>query len=242
MNDADRARYRAAAWLHPSRVKIGGLVLRPLSLGSLSIAEKMGMDFQGGGFRGDLEALAARYVWAHVEPLEDVLWGLLSGAWVKEVEAFEFSPWIPAHARALETYLAETMMGAEAAWVEIMPRKIEGAKAPDDPPAGILAPDSRAMILSACAGAMPGMGEAALLWETPLPRLLAYYHAAIWKCEGVWTVAERSPEEGEVAAAAQDWAALRASGGPAAGSAQAAVDGLALLARASALVDGIRKA
>ena len=53
--------------------------------------------------------------------------------------------------------------------------------------------------------------EEALMWETPLARVLAWYHVSQSLREDVWTVAPRSPGEREQARGAAELSAVMAA-------------------------------
>lgn len=203
----ERHRTRTAAWLAPSRVRIGERGLRPLSFGSLVLCERLGIDL---AFRCDdperILDWALAYLWAHAEPLEDVLWHVWADTWEDAVGYYDFTVDIETLAPVIGGYIREILHLADAQWVEIRPRETPApGDLADTPPADLVSPDFRALLLSEASRSLPGMSETALLWEMPLPRLLGYWHAARWR-EGDWTCAATSADPLKVDAAV---AALR---------------------------------
>ena len=193
MTDAERAKFRVSGLLAPSRVSIGRWELRPLSLASLLLADRLGMDLM---LTRAVPETLARFLWSHSAPIDAVRWAVFADHWEDLMLEDDFRRDGTEEAD-LVAYLIRSMKAAEAAWIQLARRKPPGAEGGSSrgelPPVDLLLPDLRAVIACGAARMMPGLSEDALLWETPLARVLAWYHVSQSHREDVWTVAPRSP-------------------------------------------------
>lgn len=88
-----------------SGMNVGGLKMRPFSLGTLSLARQLGLtmftgplDAAGEGEEGQIPALSpaelqrqmAVFCWMQTKPLKGVLEHVRTGTWEAEVQEFEF--------------------------------------------------------------------------------------------------------------------------------------------------------
>lgn len=209
MTDQERSKFRLAGLLAPSRVSIGRWQLRPLSLASLLLEERLGMDLT---LRHDVSETLARYLWSHSAPIEEVRWAVFADHWEECVLEQDLERHGDEEAD-LVAYLHRSMQAAAATWVQLERRKGPGgaggggSSRAELPPVDLILPDLRAVIAAGAARMMPGLSEDALLWETPLARTLAWYHVSQSHREDVWTVAPREPGRAEQARGAEELAA-----------------------------------
>lgn len=163
-----------------------GESLRPISLGSILIARRLGLSVVlTGGYAADLtpEALDRQimlFVWAHSEPIEDVLEALDAGTWEDAFAGKTFSREGYAASIFLERIRGFDRM-AGAALVDVRSKPGRAAE-PDD----VIEPLAIADKVHKIAGSMH-FTEAFILWELPLGRALQYYHCTLrsWLA---WTV------------------------------------------------------
>lgn len=202
-HDPDLSRMRLAAWLAPAEVRIGPWTLRPFSLGSLILAERMGIDFRPGAAGGAREEHLGRYCWGHSAPLEEVLWHLFCDSWRGPVAELEFSGLLDGCEGDLGAYLGRALAATDALWVETRERKRADGVKEEKPPADLVTPDFRALLVMAGARALPGVAEEDLVWRTPLPRLVGYWHAGLWS-DGAWTVGMKPGAPAETREAEQE--------------------------------------
>jgi hypothetical protein len=155
--------------------------------------------------------MAARWLWSHSGDLDRVLWAVFTEEWRREIERWEFHPDLTRWAVDVEAYCRRTLAAADAVWIKCRPRSMERGAKRQTPPADLLDPDQRAMILTEVSRNMPGMSERQLLWETPFPRLMSYYHAARWMDPNVWTVGIKAEDLEESRDIDDQWEKLRAA-------------------------------
>lgn len=235
MTEDEQSTLRSAVWLTPSSLFLIPRCppLRPLSLGSLVLAERMGIQWRWDDL-GSRAEMAAKWLWAHSGDLDQMLWTLFTDEWRKGVERWEFHPQLSSWAVDVEAYCRRALAQADAVWIKCRPRERQAGVKREIPPADILAPDQRAMILTEVARSMPGIPEQDLIWKTPFARLLAYYHAARWTDAGIWTVGIKAEDAEESRDIEDQWEKLRAASMGAvsgAGAMQSAIDQLDQLDR-----------
>jgi hypothetical protein len=226
----DRHKARTDAWLLPAKVKFGPELCRPLSLGSMLLFPRLGIDFAKAADPDWAEEVVLRYLWAHATDLDSVLWSTSAGTWEDELADYSFTIDVEFLVAPVLAYVEKVFRLMDALTVKIQPRPQTAGSGADVPPPDLLAPDFVAALVSDAGACLPGMTERALMWEMPVPRVLSYYHVQRWK-SSEWTVpwlATRGSDE-QLAAAKTALEAARAMAPPQTGTDAA----LALLDRLS---------
>jgi hypothetical protein len=198
--------------LAPTHVMCGARTVRPVTVGSLLLAERISMDLWLRGTVQERETALSRFLWSHAVPLDEVIWAVFADAWQEAVAEEEFHHSGVARLDAA-AYLMRTMAQADACWVRLEKRRFPGRAPVTRPPADLVGPEMRASIVAGAAAALPGTTEAEWLWEVPLPRTLLYYHLSQWSREDVWTVIPRpvAPDGAALGAGAAELAAMEAA-------------------------------
>jgi hypothetical protein len=179
-------------------------------LGSLLLFERLGIDLAKAVDAEWQEDVVLRYLWAHGEDLDTVLWSTWDGSWEDAIVNFEFRLDVEPLVVPVLTYVERIFAMMDALWVKVQPRpQTAGAEIP---PPDLLAPDFLAALVADAGACLPGMSERDIFWDMPGPRVVSYHHVERWK-GAEWTiphVATRGSDE-QLQAARAALEAARAS-------------------------------
>lgn len=180
------------------------ITLRPISLGSLTVMERLNLDLllsPGLAFEAaltdatELRRQCGAFVWLHSAPIDDVLQAVRS---FDEGQLEElFTPFALSASIIVPSILAELKRVADqiaAAAVTVRAKPGERSEEPDD----LVEPGGTAVTVFSIA-MNTGWSEQSILWELPIGRMLQYYHCALRKNRAITvlrTVAAR--DDGQI--------------------------------------------
>lgn len=114
--------------------EIGGLTLRPFTIGSMTACRKMGLSIFTGGEKEptaeEIQRQIVAFAWLQSEPLQKVLTALRSGAWEAAVDEFEWKVQ-PQDLKAMEAEITRISGQIGLAAVDVVQR--DAAPDPNEP-------------------------------------------------------------------------------------------------------------